>query len=152
MVSQSSILFLLAFSAIAVSARPFDRRAPGGTTDQAGPTTDPTQGGRETFNKVLACTDDLMKTPKVPLGTTAEPGQSPLPWVDAFEKCIEMYYPKSAQAQGPPGGQEGDKPEGAELSGGQTLPGMQAGPDGQTAPPPPPGEQPGPDGQTAPPP
>ncbi|SAL99487.1 hypothetical protein [Absidia glauca] len=128
MVSQSSILFLLAFSLVAVSARHFDRRAPGAP----GETTDQTQTSHETLNKVLACTDDNMKTPNTPPGTTAEPRQSPLPWVDTFVKCMEIYYPKSSQAQDPATGQAAFEIEG--FANGQTASGEQTSPIGQTIP------------------
>ncbi|SAM03798.1 hypothetical protein [Absidia glauca] len=158
MVSQSSILFLLAFSVVAVSARHFDRRAPdapGETTDTlpqvtfaldpATPTgmpnaqaADQTQASRETFNKVLPCTDDKMKTPNIPSGTTAKPGQSPLSWVDAFVKCIEMYYSKSGQAQDPATGQaafrvEEYSPNGQASFGEQTSANRQTAPGEQTS-------------------
>ncbi|SAM07158.1 hypothetical protein [Absidia glauca] len=101
MVSQSSILFLLAFATVAVSARPLDRRAPMDPPGQTAQTTDKTQANFKTLNEVLACTSDKMKMPKIALDATAEPGQSPLPWVDAFKSCIEMFYPKSGKAQDP---------------------------------------------------
>ncbi|SAM04470.1 hypothetical protein [Absidia glauca] len=98
MVSQSSILFLLAFSAVAVSARPLDRRAP---MDQQG---HPYQNlvknvdNLRALNEVLACTSDKMKSLNFPLATADEPGQSPFPWLDAFQICRDIFSAKSGLA------------------------------------------------------
>ncbi|SAL97283.1 hypothetical protein, partial, partial [Absidia glauca] len=80
MVSQSSILFLLAFSAVAVSARPLDRRAPMDPQGQADQKPDKPQADPKTLNEVLACTSDKMKSLNIPLDTAAKPGQSSFPW------------------------------------------------------------------------
>jgi hypothetical protein len=135
MVSQFSILFLLAFSAVAVSAQPVDRRvpdSPGGTANQAAPA-DQIQASREKLNKALACVDDKMKMPKIPLATAGEPGQSPLPWVDALQECLEMHYSKSQDSAA--SGQVG--PDG-DAATGQPAPGTdaatgQVGPDGNAS-------------------